>query len=188
MSKSGLYGDWETVGPKLKVIEDSVSSNMIDEAKKLGNDYNNAIRKHVKQQDLPLAALAEKTVLRKGHEKWYFETGNFLDKLSVRVYYKGKKTSSVRVGALPDRKYNDYLSMEDLALMLELGTSTIPSRPLFRKTNEEFADKFRNLGKESSKIYQIFWNKKVAIGLGAALGAYFVAKNTILKKSELTDI
>ena len=64
--KSRLYGDWKSVGPKLKVIGDKIPETMVDEVKKTGKDYVNQYEFH---GYFPFYWLIKKNIFSNGSEK-----------------------------------------------------------------------------------------------------------------------
>jgi len=153
-----LYGDWESIQPKIKITAATMNKRLVKVVEALGEEYIKRVRGHIDKQDLGLFPLALATILKKKDHKsgWWFETGKFKDKLTVRKYYQGIKTASVIAGALGVNVYEKGITMYRLASWLEYGTKNIVGRPLFTMTLMEI-EKLDVLKKVGAEI-KIIWD------------------------------
>lgn len=131
-----LYGDWN----KLRSWIDRMNSGApIDEMKEQVEATAEATKEivtgHIRRQDWKRKALSPITVASKGgNRKVYFETGQYLDSIDVIVKDKGE---GVTIAVAPIGSHSSGLDMQELAVMLEYGTSKMPARPLWRPSFRE---------------------------------------------------
>lgn len=133
-----LTGDWDKAHDTL--IRISVNLRPMFEVRLLedGNFVLETLKGHIDKQDLSWTPLSPVTVLKKGHDTIYIETGALKNGLRVEKITSGKKNFSVFVGASNKVTHAPSgLLLSDLMIMLEYGTSKIPPRPLFEPTKEE---------------------------------------------------
>lgn len=159
MTTARMYGDWKSVMPKIKIIQESITPETVEALREVGEEYNNAIIKNIREQRLPLLPPAMSTQHKKKAHKteWWIEEEKFIKKLAVHQWYKGKHTASVVAGALKRRKYDKKRSMFELANRIENGWSQAPARPLFRLTLEELdlSSVSKKVGFEIRKIWDM---------------------------------
>ena len=105
-------------------------------ANEFGNEIRENLRKHILAQDMGWAPLKERTVRRKGHEHAYIETGFYLQHIAVKVEASANYEISLTVRPTGTHPTNGK-SLQDVAEILERGSSTIPARPLWRAVKNE---------------------------------------------------
>ena len=136
-----FYGDWDSVPIKLTFIQGIINRGMKEQLQKLGEDYVEAVRRHIEVQNLPIIPLADSTVRKKGHADWLRDSEEFIDKLKYKVD-DNSSTFIVIAGAHEEDKHQGAgVSMKRLAEWQEYGTYSIPPRPVFQLTAEKFKHK-----------------------------------------------
>lgn len=158
---SRLYGDWQSVQPKIKATAPVLTKGLVDAVYKAGEEYIQKVKDHIDNQDLGMFPLMLATILKKQDHKedWWVETGKFKDKLSINKYYKGMKTTSIIAGAIGRNKYKQNVTMYQLASWLEYGTKNIVGRPLFTMTLMEM--KPEEILKNVEGKIELIWNSPI---------------------------
>lgn len=140
-----LYGDWV----KAKVWANRIRAgvfmeDLAEDLHKVGDSIARKIVGHIDAQDLGWAPLADRTVERKGHSRVYEETLAFKDSIKVHVD-RSLFVAKLRVQA--EGTHPSGISMQELAVMLEYGTSRMVARPLWRPVFEAIPNEpeFSNL-------------------------------------------
>ena len=130
-----FFGDWDELLAWLNWLASGGYLHTLEkELEKIGLQVRGMVRGHIVKQDLGWKPLADLTVSKKGHAVAYIETGKYLSNIRVRTT-TARKESSVFI--YPYGKYSTGAAVDKVAFDLEMGTSTIPSRPLWRPVAEE---------------------------------------------------
>lgn len=134
-----LTGDWGRLRAWAAGIKAGVFRDVyIEDMRKLGDAVERRAKRHIRNQDLPWPGLTSETIRKKGFSEVYVETREFMDSLQVEVTRSGRFSSKMTVG--PTGEHSSGVSMQALAAFLEYGTSTSPSRPLWRPVMQELQE------------------------------------------------
>jgi hypothetical protein len=126
-----LKGDWDNLGPSLKVTAKMLSEDVKAQTQKMAKDYFKMLKDHILNNDLGLSPTV------RGNNPW-FRKGEFIKKLRIEENIKPNK-GEIYVGAFEEDQY-EKLNMYLLAKYLEYGTSHFPGRPLFGITGAQFEE------------------------------------------------
>lgn len=158
-----LYGDWDAVLPKLKMVREAITEEVVQDLKKSGELFISRIRGHIRRQDFNFIPLSPATVRRKRSNKtnWWIHTGKFSKNLSITVVRIGKQVANIKAGASKRRRYDSRHTMFELAKKLEYGAGRIPGRPLFTSTLQGFDAEMRKLGPRARRRVETIWRMRI---------------------------
>lgn len=145
MLKFSTYGDWAKAGVVLRGLSNTkrVRGVFKDALDMNGEMIKDKMVKHIDAQDLNWTPLSPHTVVLKGNDKIYVETGSLRNGLSVRTIRSPSNGYAVFIGASPYSRNVDGTKLSDVMTYLEYGTSKIPARPLIRPTWNEVKSKVK---------------------------------------------
>lgn len=126
-----FYGDWDQLHIWLKNKSNPkvVLENLVEPMEKLGKAIKGRAIWRLKTADASWQKLAESTVRKKGHDRFYLETGNYIDSIQNETIV-GSNYILVKVGPPEDLVGGkDY---QYIGRVLEFGSTTIPARPVWR--------------------------------------------------------
>lgn len=104
--------------------------------------YGNIIQKHIDNQDLNMPALSPSTVRKKGHDRWYWETGSFYEALGKTTTRNTATMTRVTSGpSLRDRHNPSGMTYALFARRLAFGHGRIPPRDIFTPSRREWEKK-----------------------------------------------
>lgn len=127
---------WRVVGKWFHNLQSKKYMDVYDETlKQLGKEIADKVVNHIRAQDLNWKPLAVATANRKGSNLIYMDTQKYVRSIRRNIRSQGadKRKLTIKVAG----KHPSGLSMQQLAMYLEYGTSTIPSRPLWRPVFKE---------------------------------------------------
>lgn len=143
-----LRGDWEATRRALQLLPVFIRTLQGNVAHGIANEYYEALRKHFREQDLPLAPLS----------RWYVEwkaqhgldtriliaTGQMYDSIKEWPYGLGKVFVGIRQG---EKHRQSGIDVALMALAHEYGdpAQNLPARPVYRLTVEELKDKLQEV-------------------------------------------
>ena len=159
--KLHIFTDKEELARANKLIEDTpdiLYDAYEDAAKRWGGKVVKAAKKCIETQRPPKGVswppLSEAYVDSMGHDnRIYFKSGQYEESIDIhkeKVEYYGSNKTGVRyfVGlpngtkkSKPRHKRKKYLTLQQVAKILEFGGGKIPPRPLWRPLYEEFGGK-----------------------------------------------
>lgn len=146
------YGDWAKAGVVLKGLQVKLMPLAKAKLDEQGQLVLEKIQGHIDNQDLNWKPLSSSTVHRKGDDTIFVETGTLRNGISVRKIKSAKDDYTIFVGASPWKKHAPSgLSMNDVLIYLEYGTSRIPPRPLVQPTFEELESRLKREWEEFIK-------------------------------------
>ena len=132
---SRKYGDWEQLQSWLTRVQ---SKNYLvafeKDLKMIGDTIAEKVKEHIRTQDLKWVPLSPVTVGKKGSSIIYIDSGDYLKKIKTKIYPKDDGTDLI-VAVIG--RHRSGMSMQEIAVALEYGTSKIPARPLWRPTFAE---------------------------------------------------
>jgi len=136
MAKVKKYGDWDKLSDWKKYIKsDKPLKKIVNKMDNLGKTVRDALKNHIKSNDLPWKKLSPITVRIKGNNKIYIDHGTYMNKIIHSV--RPTKDNGLIVVITTRGNHYSGLSANELAKILEYGTSKTPARPLWRPTFEE---------------------------------------------------
>lgn len=123
-------GDWAKAKVWANRIRAGVfTQDMADDLQQVGDAIARKIEGHIEAQDLDWAELAESTVARKGHARIYEETRAFKGSIKASVE---RSRFVAKLTIIAEGQHPSGMTMQELAQMLEYGTSKMDARPLWR--------------------------------------------------------
>jgi len=127
---------WESLNTWFTTVKVKVSSSALEShLEVLGADISKAVADHIRSQDLKWAKLSAYTIYKKGHDKIYLDSWEYVRSIRAKVE---KSATSATLTVSPEGNHKKSgLSMQDLARILEYGDVGLPARPLWRPTFEE---------------------------------------------------
>jgi hypothetical protein len=126
-----FYGDWDRLRDWTRKRQSGANFEDFEEVLlKLGEAIKTKAIWRMKHRDAAWPPLAASTILRKGHDRPFIDSGLYMDSITVRLVKKSKGVMELQVG--PEGLTDDGYSYQDVARWLEYGTSRIPARPLWR--------------------------------------------------------
>jgi hypothetical protein len=137
MLKMSKFGDWTKAGAVLQALGKNLKTRFSVQLQEDGEFILSTLKGHIENQDLNWRPLEPETVIRKGNDLIYIETGFLFDNLEVRKVRAPKDGITFFVGASAWKRTPDGVKLSDLMIWLEYGTHVIPPRPLIRPTLEE---------------------------------------------------
>lgn len=136
-----MTGDWQRAGITLKHIQTQLTPAFKAELYENGEFILEKLQGHIDSQDLGWTPLSDTTIrLKNGNSTIYVDTGELRDGLVVRRIKSASNGCTVFVGGSPWKHHSSGLTMCELTIFLEYGTSKMPARPLIRPTYEEVQD------------------------------------------------
>lgn len=128
----GKYGDWQQMYRWLHNLSTkSYQPKFERELRQLGEAIAEKVKAHIEAQDLNWPALSEVTIANKeGDSKVYVDSGEYLRKIRAKV--QPTDADGLLLTVAVEGSHHSGLSMQELAVILEYGTSKIPARPLWR--------------------------------------------------------
>ena len=139
-----MYGDWSKAGVVLKRLAVNLNPFAKGMLYEDGQLVLETIQGHIDKQDLNWIPLANSTVIAKGSDDIYVETGSLRNGLTVRKIKSSKDDLVLFVGASPWKRHAPSgKKMSEILIFLEYGTSRIPPRPLVEPTFEEVKSKIQ---------------------------------------------
>lgn len=154
MRSDPFYGDWMRMQVAVKRIASPRLLHRVERIMEdLGEDIKKWVQRHVRRQDIDWEPLADMTVERKGSEKIYFDSYDYIGSITVVTE---KTRDSVSVEVAPRGTHDTGIDMQTLADYLEYGTRYMPARPLWRPVFAEVEN-----SKESQRLLK-------------AVGSYFL--------------
>ena len=136
-----MTGDWQRAGITLKHIQTQLAPAFKAQLYEDGEFILEKLQGHIDSQDLGWTPLSDSTIrLKHGDSTIYVETGELRDGLVVRRIKSASNGCTVFVGGSPWKHHSSGLTMCELTIYLEYGTSKMPARPLIRPTYEEVQD------------------------------------------------
>lgn len=136
-----LTGDWNRAGLHMH----NIAARLRPEFEALmlsdGQFVLEKMRGHIDSQDLGWTPLTEHTIeLKGGNSTILVETGALRDGLIVRRVKSSASGLTLFIGASPWKSHPSGMSMSQLMIWIEGGTSRMPPRPLIKPTIDEVKD------------------------------------------------
>jgi len=132
----GKYGDWDQLRQWQRRMESKAYKTRFDRyLRVLGREISDRVKHHIRAQDLGWTPLSPVTIRRKGSDTVYVETGEYYRK--IRAKLTAGMGEKLRVVVATQGRHLSGMDMQELARILEYGTSTNRARPLWRPTFAE---------------------------------------------------
>ena len=131
------FGDWIKAGVVLQTLNTKLIPDFQALLYENGNLVLQKMKDHIDKQDLGWTPLSSSTVIKKGSNTIYVETGYLRNNLKVRKVKAPQNGLTIFIGANAWDKHPNGMSLSKLMIYLEYGTSDLPPRPLVRPTWEE---------------------------------------------------
>lgn len=137
MARPTKYGDWDSLAEwRRNLKSDKWKSKFVRKLETLGRAIRDRVKGHIRDQDLEWVPLSDVTVdLKGGSETIYVHTSSYYNKINAKVTPTSGEGMELVVTV--SGKHPSGLSMQQLAAILEYGSSTVPARPLWRPTFAE---------------------------------------------------
>ncbi len=148
-----LRGDWRKLRYKFDRLSD-LGQYMADQAiREIAEDVREALHEEVNSSPPP--PNAPSTEKRKGHNTPFLETGGFMDDDSIIVEEMdaGDRTAYIVKGNPTKTHERSGESYETILGILNVGTSTIPSRPVIDITYDRMKNEIEALAIKKAKDY-----------------------------------
>lgn len=133
-------GNWDGTIKALKNFGPQIAKEAKQSQRRLAVNMRAAIIGHIQAQDLKWAPLRPDTLKRKQNKNRYMiymDTETYINSITINT-----KGNSVSVGIKRGQPYKGRkdrsITVDQVAMWMEFGTSKVEARPLWRPTIEEF--------------------------------------------------
>ena len=144
-----LFGEWNQIGHLLKIADHKMKEEAKQALEECAEIYEEKVYEIIKERPDEWPELTESWVERKGHSRFYEESGEFISNIGsrgVRGSYSGEK---IFVGASPWKTHKgSNLRMDVLAEILQYKYERPLFQPAWERAKPEIKKRMSQVGAE----------------------------------------